>query len=357
MAKDKKLLVVLTPGFPRDEADTACLPLQQQLLQAMQKVDPELEIIVFSFQYPFYKSTYSWHGIKVIALGGSNRGGFSPMMIRMIVLNKLKELQRTKGINAILSFWYGECARTARYFAGKNNIRHACWILGQDARKENRYPSRYPLPEDQLVALSDSIKKEMKQNHGIEPAYTVCPGIDSINNTNSDRPIDLIAVGSLIALKRNQIFVEIVAHLNKIKPAIKAVLIGEGYEKDMLELLIERNHIEQNITLTGALPNEEVIKWMQKSKILVHPSSYEGFGVVCAEALAAGAYVISFVQPLDRRIDKWEIVTTKDEMKERALAILNDPEPDFRPVIISSPGAMAGDMFNILFPANSLPAL
>ncbi|RYZ31317.1 MAG: glycosyltransferase, partial [Sphingobacteriales bacterium] len=62
---------------------------------------------------------------------------------------------------------------------------------------------------------------------------------------------------------------------------------------------------------------------MQQSKILLHPSAYEGFGMVCAEALAAGAQVISFCKPMDEDFDGWHIVKDKQEMIAKTLALLH----------------------------------
>ena len=80
---------------------------------------------------------------------------------------------------------------------------------------------------------------------------------------------------------------------------VKAVLIGEGPERMKLQSLITALGLQSNISLTGELSHPEVLQWMQRTKIFLHPSSYEGFGVVCIEALHAGAHVISFVKPMD----------------------------------------------------------
>ena len=47
MNKDKKTLVILTPGFPKDEADSTCLPMQQQLIRALKVNDA-----VSQYYYP-----------------------------------------------------------------------------------------------------------------------------------------------------------------------------------------------------------------------------------------------------------------------------------------------------------------
>jgi len=53
---------------------------------------------------------------------------------------------------------------------------------------------------------------------------------------------------------------------------------------------------------------------MQRAKVFLHPSAYEGFGAVCIEALYAGASVVSFVKPMKASIPNWYIVGSKDAM-------------------------------------------
>jgi glycosyltransferase involved in cell wall biosynthesis len=123
-----------------------------------------------------------------------------------------------------------------------------------------------------------------------------------------------------------------VVEIKKQIPGVKAVLIGDGPEKKKLNTLIEKLGLHSNIILTGELQYPEVLKWMQRSKVFLHPSSYEGFSGVCQEALAAGAYVISFCKPMKQDIENWSIVTSQAEMKNLSLYILQDKNIHFRTV-------------------------
>jgi hypothetical protein len=61
---------------------------------------------------------------------------------------------------------------------------------------------------------------------------------------------------------------------------------------------------------------------MQQCRVFLHTSSYEGLGVVCLEALYAGAQVISFCKPMNTDIPGWHIVNTKEEMAAKAIELL-----------------------------------
>jgi glycosyltransferase involved in cell wall biosynthesis len=147
-----------------------------------------------------------------------------------------------------------------------------------------------------------------------------------------ERPIDLLGVGSLIPLKRYDIFVDVVAALRKNRPAIKAVLCGRGSEEQKMREKIRSLSLEENISLAGEIPHKDVLSMMQKSRILLHPSEYEGYSSACLEALYAGCHVISFARAEERDIDHWHIVATIDEMYTTALALFN--EKDFSPVLV-----------------------
>jgi glycosyltransferase involved in cell wall biosynthesis len=61
---------------------------------------------------------------------------------------------------------------------------------------------------------------------------------------------------------------------------------------------------------------------MQRSKVFLHTSYYEGFSTVCLEALYAGAQVVSFVEAMERKIPHWHIVKSSREMIREILEIL-----------------------------------
>ena len=156
-----------------------------------------------------------------------------------------------------------------------------------------------------------------------------------------------MAVGSLIPLKQYQLFVEIIAALKKKFPLLKAVLIGKGPEKEKLSALISKYGIERNILLMGELPYPETLRWMQRTKLFLHPSSYEGFSGVCLEALYSAAHVISFCKPMRQDISQWHIVQSKEEMIDSAASILREPVFINKSVIFCTMDDVAKKMMNL----------
>jgi glycosyltransferase involved in cell wall biosynthesis len=321
---NEKTFVILTPGFPSSEHDSTCLPMQQNLVRKLKEIRPDLKLVILSFQYPYHKNTYTWNDLHVIPFNGRNKGGLPKLLLRTQISSVLKKINSTGEIVGLLSFWYNECAWIGKKFADANKLKHRCWVLGQDAKKENTYPGRLKAGDSELIALSDFIREEFQKNHGRTPRHTVPAAIDALEFDKYERTkdIDIVAAGSLIPLKQYEMFIEILPQLQKSLPGVTAALIGDGPERSKLEGMIKNLDVKEKVLVTGELPHKQVLGYMQRAKLFLHPSAYEGFGVVCLEALYAGAQVISFCKPMKTEIPRWHTVKTKEEMLEKALTIL-----------------------------------
>jgi glycosyltransferase involved in cell wall biosynthesis len=326
MEDKKKTLVILTPGFPADEKDSACLPERQVLVQALTKNFSGVHIVVLAFQYPFGEKEYSWHGAEVRSFNGRNRSRLSRVRVWLRVWKALNQLRRRHEVIGLLSFWLGECALVGSRFARLHGLPHFCSILGQDARRPNKYVRWSGVREDELIALSDFLSTELLHNYGLRPANTIPPGIDPLlfGAPSAGRPIDILGAGSLIPLKRYTLFLQTIRELKKDHPSLKAVLCGKGPEMSMLQELIRKWGLSSNVELKGEVPHGEVLRLMQQSKVFLHPSSYEGWGVVCLEALYAGAHVVSSCRPMLVDIPQFHFASTDGQLLSQVQLLLKD---------------------------------
>src|SRR4026208_1111333 len=167
MDNPEKKLIILSPGFPKNEADTTCLPLQQNLVRSIKENYPQTNIIVLALQYPYFKKKYTWFNTTVVSFNGRNKGGIQRLLLRRQIYSELRKIATTNEIMGILSFWCGECAAVGQAFANKHGLKHFCWVLGQDAKKANNYPDRINVNADNLLALSDFLQEEFEMNHGV----------------------------------------------------------------------------------------------------------------------------------------------------------------------------------------------
>lgn len=320
-------LVVLSPAFPQDESDSVWVPPKQLFVKRLQAQYPSLHIIVLSFNYPHQTDTYEWNHVTVLSFNGMKCRRWKRLQLWRHVWNTLGQLKKEHALIGVLSFWCGECALVGRYFAKRHRLPFFCWISGMDAKKENKLV-RWIRPRPQeLVAMSAFLVKTFQANHGIKPQHLIPPGIDptEFEAPTGIRDIDIIGVGSLSPFKRYELFVQVVKAIKQVNPGVRAVLCGDGVDREKLTAQINAAGLAQHIELVGMQSHGETLKWLQRSRIMLHPSAYEGFGVACLEALYAGAYVVSFSDPMGLRLNQWRVVKDLDEMTATVQALLKAP--------------------------------
>ncbi len=322
-------LLFFTPGFPSDENDSTCLPLQQTLILSMQRQFPERQIIICSFHYPHRREQYSWHGIPVISFHGGYKGGLYRYRLWSRLKKALLPFEKLYAIKGVISFFCGESALLAKWYSKKTQTPFVSWILGQDARDSNSFIKRIKPKPEELVALSEFIREEFEKNHQIKPAHLIEPGIDPalFGEKPAQRNIDILAAGSLIPLKRYALFVDIVRRISQDIPGLKVTLAGKGPEEKEILFAIRKAGLQDTITMCGELSQQELYVAMQSSRLFLHTSSYEGYGMVCLEASYAGATVISFTRPMETLSPNWHVVKTAEEMVRMAVSFLRQPRP------------------------------
>jgi len=330
MTNKSDTLIILTPGFPEDEADSTCIPPQQIFVRVLKEDNPQLNIIILTFHYPFFSARYQWNGVDVISFGGERKGRIFRKVMGLRVWVELKKINKEYHIIGLLSFWLGKCAFIGSWFAKKYHLTHYCWILGQDAKAGNKYVRRISPKGRSLIALSDFIAYEFHKNYGILPQHIIPVGIDTslFAEVMPEKNIDIIGAGSFIPLKQYNIFVEVIKLLKEDFPDIKTCICGDGPEMMRLLELIDKMDLKDNIKLLGRQSHTQVLALMQKSKVFLHTSNYEGFGAVCLEALYAGAQVVSFVKPMNATIENWHSVEDKENMVHVLKHILQNPESE-----------------------------
>src|SRR5664279_2384637 len=345
MKHEQKTLVILSPGFAKDEADTSCLPAQQIFIRALNKNFPFLKVIILSCRYPFSRSAYKWYGNIVVPFNVKKKS----LMGGIGLWRALDKLKKENSIIGLFSFWCGECAFIGKYFGKRNNLKHFAWITGQDARKGNKYiPLIRPQPHE-LIAMSDFLSKEFYKNYGIQPQHIIPNGIDTslFPPRNVERDTTILGAGSLIPLKQYDVFINVVKEIIKKMPDASAMLCGKGRRQMELQQLIVQQQLQNNLVMTGEKPHAAILQLMQRAKIFLHTSNYEGFSTVCLEALYAGCHVISFIKPMQRDIDHWHIVQTKEEMITKALDLLNDAATQYESVYLYSMDESAKSVINL----------
>ena len=317
-------ILLLTPGFPAGESDDGCIPALQEYVRAFSAAHPEARLTVVALQYPFTSAPYRWNTIDVHPLGGSNSVLAKPLLWYRAV-RQAESIHAIHPVSVIHSFWLGECAMAGAFIANRTGTPHVCTLMGQEMRKQNRYAALLRNGPTRFFALTPFQDRDLegrtgRHADGIIP-WGVAAGTDADPGPGA-RDIDLLGAGSFGPLKNFGLFLSTAAAAAKKRPALRCVIAGDGPDRARIESLIGEYGLEKNVTLTGMIPRHEVLALMQRSKILLHPSLYEGFGYVFAEALACGMEIVSFEVGAARPHPRWHVAASAAEfpgLVERAL--------------------------------------
>lgn len=315
-------------------------------MRALNRNFPRLRVVIVAFEYPGRRDGYSWFGNTVVALNGWKKGRMSKLRTCLNAWRQMALLQRENDVVGVLSFWCTGCALAGKYYAKWKGLRHFIWILGQDAREGNVYIPLIRPVAGELVAMSNFLAGEFNRNYGVRPQHIIPNGVDPSLFTAGEIPrdIDVLGVGSLIPLKRYDLFLAIMKDLSAVLPRISGVICGMGPERDRLQQLIGQMGLAERVRLAGGQSHAAALAFMQRSRILLHTSSYEGYSTVCLEALSAGAHVISFCDAVGTPVKNWHVVDNEEEMTRKTLALLRDPGTAYEPVRLHTMDDSAKEM-------------
>jgi glycosyltransferase involved in cell wall biosynthesis len=149
-----------------------------------------------------------------------------------------------------------------------------------------------------IVTLSQSSKEEIVDKLHFRPSdvTVVPPGIDPRfspgNEKKSPTPL-VVAVGRLVPVKRFHLLIDALAGIKARHPELRAVIVGEGYERDALEAQIAQLAAVEWITLPGRLDDDEVLSLYRQAWVLASASAHEGWGMTITEAAACGTPAVA----------------------------------------------------------------
>lgn len=148
-----------------------------------------------------------------------------------------------------------------------------------------------------LVTLSESSKHELVHDMGFHPdrVQVVHPGVDAAFSPGSKRsPTPLVvAVGRLVPVKRFHLLIDALVAAKADVPALEAVIVGEGYERERLEGLLRDRGAEDWISLPGRVSDEELIDLYRRAWVVASTSAREGWGMTLTEAGACGTPAVA----------------------------------------------------------------
>lgn len=141
-----------------------------------------------------------------------------------------------------------------------------------------------------------------------------------------------VFIGRLVFYKNVETIIRSFQYVIKKIPDAKLMIIGEGPVKQNLQDIVTKLGLDQNIEFTGVVSDEEKVKILCESRVLLNPSLIEGFGMVILEAFACKKpVIISDIKPLSDLVlnsnDGYTInAKNTSEWSEKIIEILSNKE-------------------------------
>jgi glycosyltransferase involved in cell wall biosynthesis len=176
---------------------------------------------------------------------------------------------------------------------------------------DDRFRRRWPIVNlerwlarrvSHTIAISESLRQFLLETTRQTPqsVSTVRYGYSPLLDAESSVPPPaevrhevptILAVGRLVAQKGHDVLLHAFARVVVPFPDARLVIVGEGEQRAPLERLTRELRLVDRVTFTGHRPNART--FMRYATVFVHPSRWEGFGLVLLEAMAAGVPIVA----------------------------------------------------------------
>ena len=103
----------------------------------------------------------------------------------------------------------------------------------------------------------------------------------------------ILFIGRLVPQKGVEHMIKAVPDVVREHPEARFMIIGEGWSRGYLESLVASMSCGDKVRFVGFLPDQDLVDLTLSADVLVVPSSYEPFGIVALEGMAAGVPVVA----------------------------------------------------------------
>jgi len=217
-------------------------------------------------------------------------------------------LRSTREADALVEVWNGMPFFSPVWFRGPrlvflHHVHAEMWgmVLPRSLAALGRTVESLLAPvlyrRSRIVTLSHSSREEIVSMLRIPERLVsvVPPGVDpafTAEGERSSQPL-VVAVGRLVPVKRFDMLIEALALAREKRPDLKAVIIGEGYERDRLEQMRRDFDATQWLELPGHVSQQELRAWYRRAWVVASTSLREGWGMTLTEAGACGTPAVA----------------------------------------------------------------
>lgn len=317
----RERLLVLTSTFP-NKVDDGSPPFVLELCRHLSR---EFEVWILAPSSPGAARRDNWDGIEIVryryfyakAERLSDGGGIMAtlkrhparfLLVPFFMLGQflaILQLLKNRDIKLIHAHWLipqGFTAVLARMLI-QRRIAVLCTAHGSDLNALRgrlfvllqRFIVRHA---DATTVVSEPLRQRLL-GIGVPPGLvTVLPmGIDATQRFTPDSTIqrsndEILFVGRLVAEKDVATLLSAFGLIAGDNPDLKLTIIGTGPLENILRALCGELGIIHRVHFAGAIAHKTLPTFYRRATMLVLPSTSEGFGLSCAEAMACGCPVV-----------------------------------------------------------------
>lgn len=213
--------------------------------------------------------------------------------------------------DALLEIWNGMPFFSPLWYRGPravmlHHVHHEMWqmVLGDDnpllARVGDTIERRIAPPlyrRSRIITPSESARDEIVSLLGIPErqidvvhnglGHAFRPGGDKSTHPN------IVAVGRLVPVKRHDLLIRAAAVARAHVPDLTLTIVGEGYERERLDAVIDELDADGWVHLTGRVSEPELVRLYQEAWVASSASAREGWGLSLTEAAACGTPAVA----------------------------------------------------------------
>jgi teichuronic acid biosynthesis glycosyltransferase TuaC len=335
-------ILTLTPFYPSQDDDVWGCFISEPL-GALSKAG--VQNIVLAVR-PFYRGKVhtSQKGVpaewtRYFSLPGGMGLSSAGAFVYARVLGKIRELQRSQGIDLIHAHAPLPCGHAAMLLSQELGLPYVVSVHGLDAFATEqvhgragqwceRISRRVYQSSRRVICVSERVREQVLQGTGSKCRTSVVyNGVDPELFSPGSEPASgqiVLSVGNLIPIKGHEVLIRAIASLSAEFSALMLEIVGDGPELPRLRELADQLQVGGRVRFAGRQSRTQVAAAMRRCMIFALPSRYEGLGCVYLEAMSTGKPVIGCrgqgIAEIIQHGSNGFLVGTDNE-KELALAI------------------------------------
>ena len=235
-------------------------------------------------------------------------------------------------------------------------------VYGADAWNIDNYWKKQALHgADKIISISGYTRDRLIDEQALNPEkiallpvtfdasrWSIAPKPQYLLNRHqfsADQPI-ILTVGRMSKVEQHKGYDRLIHALPSIIEAIPNIhylIVGKGDDRPRIEQLIQSLNLKKYVTLTGFIPEQELVDYYNLCDMFAMPSKAEGFGIVYLEALACGKPTLGGNQ--DGAIDalcqgELGVLVDPNNLEEIAQAIIDVLQGTYRNQTIYQPDTL-----------------